>query len=81
MERFGLLALLVAKPGNEQEVSEFLKSARPVVLEEVVCPVRTRIKSRSATEGETVRFRESPHRTPIRTALPARKSSMRKSCA
>jgi quinol monooxygenase YgiN len=35
MERLVLLALLVAKRGKEQEVSEFLKSARQLVLEEV----------------------------------------------
>jgi hypothetical protein len=35
MDRFGILAILEAKPGTEQEVAEFLKSARPLVLQEV----------------------------------------------
>ena len=35
MDRFGILALLEAKSGKEQEVADFLKSARPLVLEEV----------------------------------------------
>jgi quinol monooxygenase YgiN len=35
MDRFGILAVLEAKPGKEQEVAEFLKSARPLVLQEV----------------------------------------------
>ncbi len=35
MDRFGILALLEAKPGKEQEVAEFLQSARPLVLQEV----------------------------------------------
>jgi quinol monooxygenase YgiN len=34
MDRFGILALLEAKQGKETEVAEFLKSARPLVLEE-----------------------------------------------
>ncbi|HVC48452.1 MAG TPA: hypothetical protein VND90_14525 [Terracidiphilus sp.] len=34
MERFGILAQLKAKPGKEDEVAEFLKGARPLVLEE-----------------------------------------------
>jgi quinol monooxygenase YgiN len=35
MDRFGILALLEAKPGKEKEVADFLKSARPLVLQEV----------------------------------------------
>jgi quinol monooxygenase YgiN len=35
MDRFGILAILEAKPCKEQEVAEFLKSARPLVLQEV----------------------------------------------
>ena len=35
MDRFGILAILEAKPGKEQEVADFLKSARPLVLQEV----------------------------------------------
>lgn len=35
MDRFGILAILEAKPGKEKEVAEFLKSARPLVLQEV----------------------------------------------
>jgi quinol monooxygenase YgiN len=35
MDRFGILALLEAKPGKEQEVADFLQSARPLVLQEV----------------------------------------------
>ena len=35
MDRFGILAILEAKPGKEQEVAEFLKSARALVLQEV----------------------------------------------
>ncbi len=35
MDRFGILALLEAKPGKEQEVADFLRSARPLVLQEV----------------------------------------------
>lgn len=34
MDRFGILALLEAKPGKEKAVAEFLQSARPLVLEE-----------------------------------------------
>lgn len=34
MDRFGILALLEAKPGKEKEVADFLKSARPLVLQE-----------------------------------------------
>jgi len=30
MDRYALLALLEAKPGKEQEVEEFLKSAQPL---------------------------------------------------
>ena len=30
MDKFALLALLEAKPGKEQEVEEFLKSAQPL---------------------------------------------------
>jgi hypothetical protein len=32
MDRFGILAILEAKPGKEQGVADFLKSARPLVL-------------------------------------------------
>ena len=35
MDRFGILALLEAKPGKEREVADFLKSARSLVLQEV----------------------------------------------
>jgi len=35
MDRFGILATLEAKPGKEQEVAAFLKSARTLVLQEV----------------------------------------------
>jgi quinol monooxygenase YgiN len=35
MDRFGILAVLEAKPGKERDVAEFLKSARPLVLQEV----------------------------------------------
>lgn len=35
MDRFGILALLEAKPGKEKEVAEFLRSARTLVLQEV----------------------------------------------
>lgn len=35
MDRYGILALLEAKPGKEKEVAEFLQSARPLVLAEV----------------------------------------------
>ncbi|MBC7524751.1 MAG: antibiotic biosynthesis monooxygenase [Flavobacterium sp.] len=34
MEKFALLARLEAKPGREQDVVAFLKSALPLVLEE-----------------------------------------------
>jgi quinol monooxygenase YgiN len=34
MEKFALLARLEAKPGKEKEVSDFLKSALPLVLDE-----------------------------------------------
>lgn len=34
MEKYALLARLEAKPGKEQEVAEFLKSALPLVLDE-----------------------------------------------
>ena len=34
MDRFALLALLEAKPGKEQEVEEFLKSAQPMAARE-----------------------------------------------
>jgi quinol monooxygenase YgiN len=34
MDRFGILALLEAKEGKEMEVADFLRSARPLVLEE-----------------------------------------------
>jgi quinol monooxygenase YgiN len=34
MNKFGLLASLQARPGKEAEVEAFLKSARPLVLEE-----------------------------------------------
>jgi quinol monooxygenase YgiN len=34
MDKFGLLALLEARPGKEAAVGEFLKSAQPLVLEE-----------------------------------------------
>jgi quinol monooxygenase YgiN len=34
MDRFALLALLEAKPGKEQEVEEFLKSAQPLAARE-----------------------------------------------
>ncbi|RVT98493.1 antibiotic biosynthesis monooxygenase [Mucilaginibacter limnophilus] len=34
MEKFALLARLEAKPGKEQEVAEFIKSALPLALEE-----------------------------------------------
>ena len=34
MDRLGILALLEAKPGKEQEVADFLKSAKQLVLQE-----------------------------------------------
>ena len=34
MERFALLALLEAKPGKEQELQEFLRSALPLAVQE-----------------------------------------------
>ena len=34
MEKLGILALLEAKPGKEQEVADFLKSAQQLVLQE-----------------------------------------------
>jgi quinol monooxygenase YgiN len=34
MESYGLLARLVAKPGKEQEVSDFIKSALPFAQQE-----------------------------------------------
>ena len=34
MERFAILAMLEAKPGKEQAVEEFLKSALPLVQDE-----------------------------------------------
>jgi len=34
MDAYGILVLLEAKPGKEDEVAAFLKSARPLVLEE-----------------------------------------------
>ncbi len=34
MEKFALLARLEAKPGREEDVATFLKSALPLVLEE-----------------------------------------------
>jgi quinol monooxygenase YgiN len=34
MDRFGILALLEAKPGKEQEVADFLKSAQALVEQE-----------------------------------------------
>lgn len=34
MDRYALLALLQAKPGKEQEVEAFLKSAQPLVVKE-----------------------------------------------
>lgn len=34
MDKFGLLAVLEARPGKEAAVGEFLKSALPLVLEE-----------------------------------------------
>jgi quinol monooxygenase YgiN len=34
MDKFGLLALLEAKAGKEQEVEEFLKSAQPLAVKE-----------------------------------------------
>jgi quinol monooxygenase YgiN len=34
MDQFALLATLQAKPGKEQEVENFLKSAQPMVLQE-----------------------------------------------
>lgn len=33
MDRLGILALLESKPGKEQEVADFLKSAKQLVLE------------------------------------------------
>ncbi len=35
MDNFGILALLEAKTGKEKEVADFLRSARPLVLQEV----------------------------------------------
>lgn len=35
MDLYGILVLLEAKPGKAQEAGDFLKSARPLVLEEV----------------------------------------------
>jgi len=35
MDRFAILATLEAKPGKENEVEQFLKSALPLVLQEV----------------------------------------------
>ena len=35
MNEFGLLATLQARPGKETEVEAFLKSAQPLVLEEI----------------------------------------------
>lgn len=34
MDKFAILALLQAKPGKEQEVEAFLKSAQPLALSE-----------------------------------------------
>jgi quinol monooxygenase YgiN len=34
MEKYGLLALLEAKPGKEQEVETFLESAQPMAQQE-----------------------------------------------
>lgn len=34
MDQFALLALLHAKPGKEKEVEDFLKSARPLAVQE-----------------------------------------------
>ena len=34
MDQFAILAILQAKAGKEHEVEEFLKSARPLVLQE-----------------------------------------------
>jgi quinol monooxygenase YgiN len=34
MDRLSILALLEAKPGKEQEVADFLKSAKQLVLQE-----------------------------------------------
>ena|ERR1700733_13773454 len=34
MDRFAILALLNSRPGKEDEVEEFLKSAQPLVAEE-----------------------------------------------
>ena len=34
MDKLALLALLQAKPGKEKEVEDFLKSARPIALQE-----------------------------------------------
>jgi quinol monooxygenase YgiN len=34
MDKYALLALLQAKPGKEQEVEEFLKSAQPLAVNE-----------------------------------------------
>jgi quinol monooxygenase YgiN len=35
MDHFGILAILEAKPGKEQEVAEFLETAQPLVMQEV----------------------------------------------
>lgn len=32
MDKFAILAVMTAKPGKEQEVEEFLKSAQPMAL-------------------------------------------------
>lgn len=51
MDKFAILALLNARPGKEAVVEEFLKSAQPLVAEEVGTTAWYAIKIGPATFG------------------------------
>jgi len=63
MNNFGLLATLQAKPGKEQEVEQFLKSAVPLVEAEVGTTTWFAIKIGPSTFGIFDTFEDEAGRT------------------
>ena len=81
MEKFGLLARLEAKPGKENEVLQFLKSALPLAEEEAGTVRWYAIQIGPSTFGifdtfETEEAREAHLNGPIAAALMANASAL-----
>jgi quinol monooxygenase YgiN len=63
LDKFAILALLEARPGKEQEVEEFLKSAQPLAVRESATTTWYAVKLGPAKFGIFDTFRTEEGRT------------------